>query len=132
MKVNAMKKTRLVILVALIGALGTWSCKPKPLEISPEIAASDEALYKAGQEILKKDAEKARLYFRQVIDSFPKSFYAQRAKLAVADSYFEKGDVAHTFADIQKARLDLGYAPRTTLKDGLREEWEWIRELYQI
>jgi outer membrane protein assembly factor BamD len=87
-----MKKTRLVVLVALIGALGAWSCKQKPLEISPEIAASDEALYKAGQVILKKDAEKARLYFRQVIDSFPKSFYAQRAKLAIADSYFEKGD----------------------------------------
>ncbi len=38
----------------------------------------------------KKDAEKARLYFRQVIESFPKSFYAQRAKLAMADSYFAK------------------------------------------
>lgn len=87
-----MKKTCLIILIALLGGLGAWSCKQKPLEIAPEIAASDEALYKAGQEIMKKDAEKARLYFRQVIDSFPKSFYAQRAKLAIADSYFEKGD----------------------------------------
>ena len=40
---------------------------------------------------VKKDPEKARLYFRQVIDSFPKSFYAQQAKLAIADSYFKKG-----------------------------------------
>jgi outer membrane protein assembly factor BamD len=87
-----MKKTSRVLIVALILALGAWSCKEKPVEIAPEIAASDEALYKAGQEILKKDAEKARLYFRQVIDSFPKSFYAQRAKLAIADSYFDKGD----------------------------------------
>jgi UDP-glucose 4-epimerase len=44
----------------------------------------------------------------------------------------QKGDVAHTFADIRKARLDLGYSPRTALKDGLREEWEWIRALYQV
>jgi outer membrane protein assembly factor BamD len=87
-----MKKTIRVLMAAAILALSSWSCKEKPVEIAPEIAASDEALYKAGQETLKKDAEKARLYFRQVIDSFPKSFYAQRAKLAIADSYFEKGD----------------------------------------
>jgi len=88
----AMNKTSLILLVALLCGLAAWSCKAKPVEIAPEIAASDEALYKAGQEIMKKDAEKARLYFRQVIDSFPKSFYAQRAKLAIADSYFDKGD----------------------------------------
>jgi outer membrane protein assembly factor BamD len=87
-----MNKTSLILIVALLCGLGAWSCKEKPVEIAPEIAASDEALYKAGQEIMKKDAEKARLYFRQVIDSFPKSFYAQRAKLAIADSYFDKGD----------------------------------------
>jgi len=85
-------KTSWVLSGAVILALLSWSCKEKPLQIAPEIAASDEALYKAGLEILKKDAEKARLYFRQVIDSFPKSFYAQRAKLAIADSYFDKGD----------------------------------------
>ncbi len=83
---------RLILLIALLCGLGAWSCKEKPVEIAPEIAASDEALYKAGQEFMEKDAEKARLYFRQVIDSFPKSFYAQRAKLAIADTYFRKGD----------------------------------------
>jgi outer membrane protein assembly factor BamD len=87
-----MRKTCQILVAALLFSLGTWACKEKPLQIAPEIAASDEALYKNGQEIMKKDAEKARLYFRQVIDSFPKSFYAQRAKLAIADSYFEKGD----------------------------------------
>jgi UDP-glucose 4-epimerase len=51
-------------------------------------------------------------------------------KVEVVRAEKQKGDVAHTFADIQKARLDLGYAPRTALKDGLREEWEWIRALY--
>ncbi|HUU36954.1 MAG TPA: outer membrane protein assembly factor BamD [Candidatus Desulfaltia sp.] len=87
-----LNKTRWILIIALLCGLGAWSCKEKPVEIAPEIAASDEALYKAGQEIMEKDAEKARLYFRQVIDSFPKSFYAQRAKLAIADTYFKKGD----------------------------------------
>jgi len=53
-------------------------------------------------------------------------------KVEVVPAEKQKGDVAHTFADIQKARLDLGYAPRTALKDGLREEWKWIRALYHI
>lgn len=76
----------------LLGALFLTNCGRKTAEISPEIASSDEALFKLGQQYLKKDPEKARLYFRQVIDSFPKSFYAQRAKLAIADSYYTKGD----------------------------------------
>lgn len=68
------------------------ACKKKTVQIDPEIASSDEALFRTGEQFVKKDPEKARLYLRQVIDSFPKSFYAQRAKLAIADSYFYQGD----------------------------------------
>lgn len=66
-------------------------CKDKQVEISPDVT-SDEELFELGQQSIEKDPEKGRLYFRQVIDSFPRSFYAQRAKLAIADSYFEQGD----------------------------------------
>ena len=76
----------------LIGALA--ACGGKQAALTPEVAGSDEQLYKLGEEQLKKDPEKARIYLRQVIDSFPKSFYAQRAKLAIANSYFDKGDEA--------------------------------------
>jgi outer membrane protein assembly factor BamD len=68
------------------------ACQKKNVQIDPEIAASDEALFKTGEQYIKKDPEKARLYLRQVIDSFPQSFYAQRAKLAIADSYYYQGD----------------------------------------
>lgn len=74
------------VVIALSG------CKKQETEIAPEIANNDEALFQMGQQYIKKDPEKGRLYFRQIIDSFPKGFYAQRAKLAIADSYFEKGD----------------------------------------
>ena len=77
------------LLIAL--ALGT-ACHKKQVEITPDLSSSDEALYKLGEQYLKKDTEKAVLYLRQVIDSFPKSFYAQRAKLLIADAYFKKGD----------------------------------------
>ncbi|HEK85963.1 MAG: outer membrane protein assembly factor BamD [Candidatus Saccharicenans sp.] len=72
------------------------SCKKQTVETIPQEAqASDEALFKLGEQYIKKDTEKGILYLRQVIDSFPKSFYAQRAKLLIADSYFNKGDEAN-------------------------------------
>ena len=77
---------------ALVLILTGPACQKKSVEIDPEIASSDEALFKMGEQYTKKDPEKARLYLRQVIDSFPQSFYAQRAKLAIADSYFYQGD----------------------------------------
>ena len=64
----------------------------KETDLKLEGPTSDEALFQLGEKYVKKDVEKARLYFRHIIDSFPKSFYAQRAKLAIADSYFRKGD----------------------------------------
>jgi outer membrane protein assembly factor BamD len=79
----------LALAAALIFATG---CRKKPVQISPDIAASDEALFKLGEADMKKDSEKALLYLRQVIDSFPKSFSSQRAKLLIADTYFKKGD----------------------------------------
>jgi outer membrane protein assembly factor BamD len=88
-----MKKIVVVCLVAWATTFFAASCrKAGPAALAPEIASSDEALFKEGEKYQKKDPEKARLYFRQVIDSFPRSFYAQRAKLAIADTYFNEGD----------------------------------------
>ncbi|MDW7761047.1 MAG: NAD-dependent epimerase/dehydratase family protein [Acidobacteriota bacterium] len=42
----------------------------------------------------------------------------------------QKGDVPDTWADIDKAGRDLGYAPATDLRLGLEQEWKWIRGLY--
>ena len=41
----------------------------------------------------------------------------------------QKGDVRHTSADMTKARLELGYEPKTPIEEGLRDEYAWIREL---
>ncbi len=87
-----MKKYARALAISLLCITISFGCGGKKTEISPDIASSDEALFKLGEKFIKKDPEKARLYFRQVIDSFPKSFYAQQAKLAIADSYFKKGD----------------------------------------
>jgi UDP-glucose 4-epimerase len=41
----------------------------------------------------------------------------------------QKGDVRHTFAEIQKAKDDLKYTPKIALEEGLRSEWDWIQTI---
>lgn len=53
-----------------------------------------------------------------------------RKKISVKWEEKQKGDVPHTLADIQKAKKDLGFAPRTAIDEGLSEEWRWIKNLY--
>jgi outer membrane protein assembly factor BamD len=91
-RTEIMKKQKFILTILFLIIMIGYGCGGKKAEISPDIASSDEELFKLGEQFLKKDPEKARLYLRQVIDSFPKSFYAQQAKLAIADSYFQKGD----------------------------------------
>lgn len=86
-------KTTLAALLAILAlSILATGCHKKQIALAPDLASSDEALYRLGEQYVKKDTEKALLYLRQVIDSFPKSFYAQRAKLLIADAYFRKGD----------------------------------------
>jgi UDP-glucose 4-epimerase len=38
----------------------------------------------------------------------------------------QKGDMRDTYADTSLARADLGFAPATTLADGLAAEYRWL------
>jgi UDP-glucose 4-epimerase len=40
------------------------------------------------------------------------------------------GDARHTAADVAKARRILGYQPQVSLREGLIQEWQWIKALY--
>ena len=53
-----------------------------------------------------------------------------RMKAKVLWTEKQKGDVPDTWADIRKARQDLGYSPKTRLDEGLEQEWRWIQQLY--
>jgi len=39
----------------------------------------------------------------------------------------QAGDVERTFADLTRSTADLGYLPRTTLAEGIRRQWEWMK-----
>jgi len=81
-----------ILIGVIIISLFALNCKKNEMEIDPSIASNEQALFETGQKYIKKNPEKGRLYLRQVIDAFPQSFYAQRAMLAIADSYYSKGD----------------------------------------
>ncbi|MEC7987808.1 MAG: NAD-dependent epimerase/dehydratase family protein [Myxococcota bacterium] len=40
----------------------------------------------------------------------------------------QPGDVPMTFADIQKAKSQIGYNPKTTLKEGITQFYHWLSE----
>lgn len=37
-----------------------------------------------------------------------------------------KGDMEHTLANVEKAQIDLGWTPKTTVDEGLREYMRWL------
>jgi UDP-glucose 4-epimerase len=63
-------------------------------------------------------------------DIFPLLEDICQKKVEIRRAEEQKGDVLHTLADIEKAKKDLRYTPRAILREGLKKEWDWIRELY--
>jgi UDP-glucose 4-epimerase len=49
-------------------------------------------------------------------------------KLSARHADLRAGDVRHSRADISRARVDLGYEPRTTLEEGMAKTLAWYRE----
>jgi UDP-glucuronate 4-epimerase len=50
-------------------------------------------------------------------------------ELDVAYTASERGDVRDTSADTTRARNELGFAPSTSIEEGLAAEFEWMREM---
>jgi nucleoside-diphosphate-sugar epimerase len=67
---------------------------------------------------------------KKLEDIFPIIEDTCQRKIEMKKEGIQKGDVLHTFSDIDKARRDLNYSPQTALEDGLKEEWQWIQKLY--
>jgi UDP-glucose 4-epimerase len=65
-------------------------------------------------------------------DLFPLFEEICRKKIKVQYLDKQKGDVPDTWASIAKAREELHYSPRTPLREGLREQWKWICNLYGL
>lgn len=49
-------------------------------------------------------------------------------KASVQREPMQAGDVERTYAEVSRARKDLGYSPNVSLDEGLRRTVEWVRE----
>jgi nucleoside-diphosphate-sugar epimerase len=52
---------------------------------------------------------------------------AGRRPLVTSDAA-QKGDMRHTYADTRLAGVDLGFAPRVSLEEGLAAEYRWLAD----
>lgn len=56
--------------------------------------ATDKDLFEKAKSKIKSAPEKARMLFKEVMQLYPDSLYARRAKIGIADSYFKQRDSA--------------------------------------
>jgi len=54
----------------------------------------------------------------------------KKAKLKYVDSH--KGDAKHTYADISKGKKDFGYSPGIDIYEGLKRQFEWLKDNLDI
>lgn len=76
-------------------------------------ATSESEYYEEGITLLKKNKEKGRLVLKQVIQLYPTSVYAQKAKIAIADSYMKKNDPSSLIMAISEYQEYLGLYPNS-------------------
>lgn len=90
-----MMKKRLIELLSflLIVIFVFAGCsKKKDVKLSPDDLGSDKEIYEKAKKKIKRDPEKARVLFKEVMHLYPDSIYAMRAKIGIADSYFKQKD----------------------------------------
>jgi UDP-glucose 4-epimerase len=71
----------------------------------------------------------SRVILSEVLDTM-----AEIVAKPIKRHYIEKamGDARHTAADVSKARKILNYQPQVSLRNGLTQEWEWVKSLYRV
>ena len=75
-------------LAALTGALLAGACSSGTAREAPTGAQADRRLLALGNENLEsRDWETARTWFRQLLDTYPRSQFAGDARLGIADTY---------------------------------------------
>ena len=89
-----MKRHILIILTMLIFMAAGCSKSSQDVNLSPGDKGSDKQMYERASKFIRKDPEKARLLYKEVMQLYPTSIYAEKAKIGIADSYFKAKDAA--------------------------------------
>jgi len=85
----------LILIVATLLIIG---CKSKKeIALSPQERSSAKAIYEKASKSIRKNPEKSRLLFKEIMQLFPNSVYAQKSKIGIADSYYKSKDTSSLF-----------------------------------
>jgi outer membrane protein assembly factor BamD len=104
---------KLILLLSLVSLFWSNGCKKDNLNTLPDESASETEYYENGVLLLKKNVEKGRLILKQVIQLYPTSIYAQKAKISIADSYVKKNDPASLIVAVSEYQEYLGLYPNS-------------------
>ena len=88
-----MKKSCIPALLLILFIAGGCSSKKK-VSINPSEKGSDKTMYENAMKYISKNPENARLIFKEIMQLYPDSMYAGKAKLSIGDSYFRANDSA--------------------------------------
>lgn len=91
-KKNMLRWTTAILIVTVFFVNFTGCKSKKKIVLKPSETTSAKEIYDRAKARIKKDPEKARLLFKEIIHIYPDSTYAQRAKVGIADSYFRQKD----------------------------------------
>jgi outer membrane protein assembly factor BamD len=90
-----MKTYGLAAVIVLSLLLVFVSCKSKKnIALTPGERGSAKEIYDKAKARIKKNPEKARVLFKEIMHLYPDSIYARRAKVGIADSFFRQKDAA--------------------------------------
>jgi outer membrane protein assembly factor BamD len=78
----------------LILLLSSGCGSKKSVSIDPSEKDSDKKMYESALRYIGKDPEKSRLLFKEIMQLYPDSIYANKGKLGIADSYFRENNPA--------------------------------------
>ena len=88
-----MKRQALIFLIMVMITLS--ACKSnKNVQLTPTDMGTDREMYEKAKKYVKRDPDKARLLYKEIMQLYPNSIYSNKAKIGIADSYFRAKDAA--------------------------------------
>lgn len=88
-----MKRHALIFFISVLVTLSACKSK-KEIAITPTDIGTDREMYEKASKYIKKDPDKARLLYKEIMQLYPNSIYANKAKIGIGDSYFKAKDAA--------------------------------------
>ncbi len=107
-----LKKIFIITIISFAILISMTNCKgKKDVTINPDDMGTGELMYKRANSFIKKNSDKARLLFKEIMQLYPESIYAKKAKIGIADSYFKQKDASSLIIAYAEYQEYVNYYP---------------------